>query len=87
MDLLGALHRTVGAAHDLRALVRRSQGNAPDWQVNEEAFLRHFGVPHEAFEEIVQHLADEQLRLLEETLAVNPEAAVLWVLAMQEVET
>jgi hypothetical protein len=85
MDLLGAIHSTVGAAHDLRALVRRSRSEAPDWLVDEEAFLRHFGVPHEAFEEIVHHLGDEQLRLLEETLAVNPEAAVLWILAMREV--
>jgi hypothetical protein len=87
VDFLGALHSTVGAAHDLRALVRRSWAGSPDWMEDEEAFLRHFGVPHEAFEEIVHHLGDDQLRLLEATLAVNPEAAVLWVLAMQEVET
>lgn len=87
MDFLGALHSTIGAAHDLRAIMRRSGEGSPDWLSDEEAFLRHFGVPHEAFEEVVAHLDERQLRLLESTLEVNPEAAVLWILAMQEVET
>ena len=87
MDFLGALHSTIGAAHDLRAIMRRSGQGSADWLSDEESFLRHFGVPHEAFEEVVHHLDENQLRLLEATLEVNPEAAVLWILAMQEVET
>ena len=34
----------------------------------------------------VTHLSPEQAKLLHQTLAVNSEAAVLWILAMEEVE-
>ena len=80
MDLLGAL----GAARGLREFVRRAGGPQPDWAVDPSAFERHFGVPIEAYAEIVSHLTPEQEKLLLETLDVNPEAAVLWVLAMEE---
>jgi len=82
MDLLGA----IGAARQIRDVARRTLSGEPDWARDEEAFFRHFGVPYEAYAEIVEHLQPEQQDLLEATLEVNPEAAVLWILAMQEVE-
>lgn len=78
MDLLRALE----VARQARDLVRDAA--APDWASDEEAFFRHFGVPHEAYEAIVAHLGPDQERMLGATLAVNPEAAVLWVLSMEE---
>lgn len=83
MDLLGIIE----AADHAREVARLVRGEpTPAWATDEEAFLRHFGVPHEAFAEIVSHLSPEQSGLLGRTLEVNPEAAVLWVLAMEEVE-
>jgi hypothetical protein len=40
-----------------------------------------------AFEEyalIVSHLSEEQHALLDATININPEAAVLWILSMEE---
>jgi hypothetical protein len=81
VDLLGALD----AARGLREFVRRAGGPQPDWATEPAAFERHFGVPIQAYAEIVAHLNPEQEKLLLETLDVNPEAAVLWVLAMEEI--
>jgi hypothetical protein len=80
VDLLGALDASRG----LREFVRRVGGPRPDWANDPSAFERHFGVPIESYAEIVSHLSPEQEKLLLETLDVNPEAAVLWVLAMEE---
>lgn len=52
--------------------------------MDEGAFLAHFGVPFEEYAEMVSMLSQSQLDLLRATLDVNPEAAVLWVLAMEE---
>ena len=57
----------------------------PDWLSDEVAFHRHFGVPYETFAETVSCLTESQLRLLHQTLEVNPEAAVLWILHMEVV--
>ena len=81
MDLLGAIR----AASDLRDAVSSGRSATHDWEHDEEAFLLHFGVPVGVFQEIASHLTAEQSALLEATLRVNPEAAVLWVLAMEEV--
>jgi len=81
MDILGALT----AAHHLRGIVSEvRRGPQKDWEKDENAFLTHFGVPFEEYALIVSHMTDEQRNLLEKTIAVNPEAAVLWVLAMEE---
>jgi hypothetical protein len=83
VDLLGIME-AVGHA---RELVRLARGEPlPDWATDEEAFFRHFGSTFEEYAEIVAHLSPEQVDLLQQTLAANPEAAVLWVLAMEEVE-
>jgi hypothetical protein len=83
VDLLGIM-AAVGHA---RELVRLARGEPlPDWATDEGAFFRHFGATHEEYAEIVAHLSPEQVELLHQTLAANPEAAVLWVLAMEEVE-
>ena len=83
MDLLGILE-IAGRAQELVKLVRAEP--LPDWSTNEAAFERHFGVPHEAYAEVAARLDPLQAALLHRTLAVNPEAAVLWVLSMEEVE-
>lgn len=82
MDLLGLL-KAVGHASELAKLARGD--DLPDWASDEEAFLRHFGISHEDFMEIARHLSPEQAELLERTFQVNPEAAILWVLAMETV--
>lgn len=81
MDLLGILE----AAGHAREITHIMGGNPPpDWATSEEAFLRHFGVPVEEYHDVVKCLSPEQAELLERTLAVNPEAAVLWILSMEE---
>lgn len=82
MDLLGIMR----AVEHARELVRFARGEAlPDWASDEEAFLRYFGEPHEVYAEVVSRLTPEQAAVLDQTLAVNPEAAVMWVLSMEEV--
>lgn len=81
MDLLG----TIAAAKELRDVARKFGRPRADWEVDEVSFERHFGVPFEAYLEVVQHLSQEQHQLLSKTLDVNPEAAVLWILAMEQV--
>ena len=80
MDLLGF----IGAARHALSFVGTNHNET--WATDEEEFFRHFGVPYEAFHEIVQHLNPQQEDLLRATFEVNPEAAVLWILAMEEVE-
>ena len=80
MDLLGAW----AAAGHLRRFAREVQRQPQPWEQDEEAFLRHFGVPHEEYALIVSHLTEDQHALLEATIEVNPEAAVLWILSMEE---
>ncbi len=80
MDLLGAW----AAAGHLRRFAREIKRQPQPWEHDEEAFLRHFGVPFEEYALVVSHLSEEQQELLEATLEVNPEAAVLWILSMEE---
>lgn len=80
MDLLGAW----AAAGHLRRFAREVQRPSQPWEQDEEAFLCHFGVPFEEYALIVSHLTDDQRALLEATIEVNPEAAVLWILSMEE---
>jgi hypothetical protein len=84
VDLL----RALDIAKQARDLVRdtRLAATAPAWLDDEETFLRHFGAPYEAYETIVHHMSPEQTTVLDATLSVNPEAAVLWVLSMQVTE-
>jgi hypothetical protein len=56
------------------------------WAADEKAFEQHFGESYETFTEILSHLSPEQEERFEATMRVNPEAAVLWILAMEEVE-
>lgn len=81
MDLLG----TLEAARHLRNFAREFRREEAPWEHDESAFLAHFGVPFEEYATIVQHLDDRQRQLLKATIDVNPEAAVLWILAMEEI--
>ena len=56
------------------------------WAANETMFEAHFGSSYAYFGEVLRHLDDEQAVRFAETMEVNPEAAVLWVLAMEPVE-
>jgi hypothetical protein len=81
LDLLGILK----AADHAREIAHIVGGDPPpDWATSEEAFLRHFGVIVEEYRDVVSCLSPEQAQLLERTLAVNPEAAVIWILSMEE---
>lgn len=81
MDLLG-LFEAVGHAREALRLVR--EGPPPEWVTSEVAFQRHFGATLEEYQEIAARLDPGQTELLDRTLAVNPEAAILWVLSMEE---
>jgi hypothetical protein len=83
MDLLGALG-TLGKALDLFA---GTPGSHEPWASSEEAFEQHFGESYEYFVAVAQHLSPAQEEMLAKTLEVNPEAAVLWILAMEPVGT
>lgn len=54
------------------------------WARSDEAFCEHFGARYEEFASKIPLLSGDQSRKYEATLKVNPEAAVLWVLAMGE---
>ena len=82
MDLLGL----IGTAQRALSLFGGSPGSGEPWAASEAEFERHFGAPYAAFVEIVQHLNQNQEALLRATLEVNPEAAVLWILTMEEID-
>jgi hypothetical protein len=83
MDLLHA----IGTFRKVLTVFAGTPDSEEPWAANEETFERHFGVPYEYFEVVLQHLSPEQVEKFEATLRVNPEAAVLWILSMEAVET
>lgn len=83
MDLLGLLHTAQGISETAKLLA--SPEHRADWTTDERAFFRHFGVSLEDYATVIELLSPEQVSLYEKTLAVNPEAAVLWVLAMDKI--
>ena len=82
MDLLGL----IDTAQHALSLFAGGPGSGESWAASETEFERHFGVPYEAFVKIVQNLSQEQEHLLRATLDVNPEAAILWILTMEEID-
>ncbi|HVP24127.1 MAG TPA: hypothetical protein VMS77_09485 [Conexivisphaerales archaeon] len=83
MDLLSVL-RTAQGIGEAAKIFTPAELQAT-WITDKESFFRHFGVSPEAYAHVLELLSPEQLDLYERTLAVNPEAAVLWVLAMDEI--
>ena len=83
MDFLNA----IGAFKRVLELFTGTPGSDEPWAADEEAFERHFGVSYEDFVEMVGYLSPGQAEMLKKTLEVNPEAAVLWILAMEPVGT
>ncbi len=55
------------------------------WAQDEQLFAEHFGATIEEFAEKLALLNVDQQRRYEKTLEANPEAAVLWVIMMQDV--
>jgi hypothetical protein len=55
------------------------------WARDEIAFEQHFGASYEEFATKVTLLGSDQHARYTATLKVNPEAAIVWVLAMNEV--
>jgi hypothetical protein len=53
------------------------------WAADAAAFELHFGSSYAYFAEVLRHLDGEQSARFDATLEVNPEAAVVWVLAME----
>ena len=82
MDFLNA----IGTLGKVLELFAGTPGSDEPWAAGEEAFERHFGESYEVFVVILQHLSPEQAERFGATLQVNPEAAVLWILSMEEVE-
>lgn len=60
------------------------EGIDEPWARSEEAFAEHFGAHYAEFASRIPLLSGDQSRKYEDTLKVNPEAAILWVLAMNE---
>lgn len=83
MDLLN----TIGAIRKVLGLFAGTPDSEEVWAADEESFEDHFGQSYEYFVEILHHLDEEQSERFEATLKVNPEAAVLWILSMEPVET
>ena len=83
MDLLGA----IGTFRKALDLFAGTPGSGEPWAASEEAFEQHFGESYVYFGAVIQHLSPAQEEMLARTLEVNPEAAVLWILAMEPVET
>lgn len=82
MDLLGFL----GAARNALSFIQKTPDHDAPWANDEAEFELHFGATYQEFLEIVEHLSPDQKKMLDATTAVNPEAAVLWILSMEEVE-
>ena len=66
-------------AHDGEVLVDEP------WARDEIMFEQHFGAPYEEFATKVTLLGSDQHVRYEATIKVNPEAAIVWVLAMNEI--
>jgi hypothetical protein len=79
MQLIGSIRKAMVK------LFESSHGSQEPWETDELEFERHFGCPYEEFLLVLGHLSKDQYQLFERTVAVNPEAAVLWILAMDVV--
>ena len=79
MDLLN----TIGAIRKVLGLFADTPDSDEPWAVDEESFEVHFGRSYEYFIEILHHLDEEQTERFDDTMKVNPEAAVLWILSME----
>ena len=76
----------VGIAHQILKLFEGEEvAIGEPWARDEGLFEEHFGVPYEELARKVPMLSADQSARYEATLKVNPEAAVLWVLAMGDV--
>lgn len=79
MNLLGA----ASALQQIADIFGAGPDAEQSWAADENAFWRHFGASYEEFCATLGHLDEEQSARFAATLEVNPEAAVLWVLAME----
>jgi len=76
----------VGIAHQILKLFEGEKiATDEPWARDEALFEQHFGCPYEVLVAKVPMLSADQSKRYEATLKVNPEAAVLWVLAMENV--
>jgi hypothetical protein len=75
----------LNVVRDVLALFEHSEGVDEPWSRSEEAFEDHFGASYAELASKVTELNADQSARYAATLAVNPEAAVLWVLAMNVV--
>jgi hypothetical protein len=51
-----------------------------DWEEDEKAFGKHFGIAYDNFTQLILLLTPDQHKKYERTLKVNKEAAILWAL-------
>ena len=80
----------VGVVRDVLALFEHAAGQEPGgsdepWTRSEENFEAHFGRSYQELAHKITELSSDQATRYAATLKVNPEAAVLWVLAMDVV--
>jgi len=83
----------LGVVRDVLALFEHAAGHEGQdpgssdepWTRSEENFEAHFGRSYQELAHKVTELSSDQATRYAATLKVNPEAAVLWVLAMDVV--
>lgn len=54
------------------------------WATDEEAFSNHFGVDYDDYADMVDGLDRAHSQLYEDTMKINPEAAVTWVVFISD---
>jgi hypothetical protein len=81
MDLITGL----GAVKEILTSFGGTPDSGEPWAADEASFERHFGATYTFFREVLEHLSPEQEERFEKTMQINPEAAVLWILSMDEI--
>jgi hypothetical protein len=76
MDLITGL----GAVKEILTSFGGTPDSGEPWAADEASFERHFGATYTFFREVL-----EQEERFEKTMQINPEAAVLWILSMDEI--
>lgn len=82
---MGTTADIVGVAHEILKLFEGEESVGEPWARDENMFQEHFGVPYEEFAARIPMLSADQSVRYTATLKVNPEAAVLWVISMDNV--
>ena len=79
------LYHLIRSALDALGFFASTIDSGEPWAQDEEVFEEHFGVSYGEFSRRVKLLSSDQQKKFTQTIEVNPEAAVLWVISMNEI--